>query len=82
MFQDKFHNSDKKSADIAALKKDIGRDTLENYCGENFILFITDINLTVFMFNELLKYANELLTAANLGSCEFISGSIQQLRPS
>ncbi len=70
-FQDKFHNSGKKSADIGALKSDIIFDIKNNYTSENFIVFITNINLTVKKFDELVNTAKLLLSELNIVNCEF-----------
>lgn len=68
-FQDKFHNSGKKSSDIAALKKDILSDIRDNYTNENFIVFITNVNLTVKKCNELVIDAETLLFSLNISNC-------------
>lgn len=70
-FQDKFHNSGTKSADISALKRDIVYDIKTNYKNENYIVFITNVNLTVAKYNELLKTSQELLKELNIKNCEF-----------
>ena len=71
-FQDKFHNSSKKSSDIAALKKDILLDIKNNYTEENFIVFITNLNLNTKKHKELLDSAQSLLKELNIINCEFI----------
>ncbi len=71
-FQDKFHHSGKKTADVAALKKDVLLDITQNYKNENFIVIITNINLTFSKYAEINKVANELLQKLNISDCEFI----------
>jgi hypothetical protein len=71
-FQDKFHNSGEKKADIRELKRDIENDIKDNYQGENFIVFLTNVNLSKTKFYELLALGNDTLKSMNIENCEFM----------
>lgn len=71
-FQDKFHHSGRHAADVAAFKKDILTDLKNNYTDENYIVFITNINLNVEKYKFILEEANKLLIELNISNCEII----------
>ena len=71
-FQEKFHNSSKKADDIAALKRDIKNDLNENYNDENFIVFITNVNLNPAKYKEFVLEAEQHITDKGIKNCEFL----------
>lgn len=71
-FQDKFHNSSRRTDDIAALKREIRTDLTENYNGENFIVFITNVNLNPAKYEEFILEAEKLITDKGIKNCEFL----------
>lgn len=60
-FQDKFHLSASPSADISAFKRDVVQDIKDNYKGEDHIVFLTNVNLTVRKDAEIHKAAADTL---------------------
>ncbi|MEJ7823272.1 MAG: hypothetical protein WKF85_13185 [Chitinophagaceae bacterium] len=70
-FQDKFHNSGKGSADIAALKRDITTDIKNNYKGEDFLVLFTNVNLTTKKYNELFVLGNQTIKETGNNNCTF-----------
>lgn len=60
-FQNKFHNSGKKPQDISALKRDIINDIRDNYNGEDFIVYLTNVNLNKSKEQEFLTAAEKEL---------------------
>lgn len=68
-FQDKFHNSGKKSQDISELKRDIKNDIKENYQGEDNLVYITNINLTPAKYREVLDAGLVELARIGITNC-------------
>lgn len=71
-FQDKFHNSGNKPSDVGALKREVIQDIQTNYSGEQFIVFITNVNLNTAKHAEILKAAIDELAIKKIAGCEFI----------
>jgi hypothetical protein len=69
-FQDKFHNSGNKTNDIRELKRDIKKE-IEKITEENFLVFITNVNLTPLKYREYINYAVDLLNK-DATKCEFL----------
>jgi hypothetical protein len=83
-FQDKFHNSGNKPNDIAALKREVIDDIKRNYSGEQFIVFITNVNLNTTKYAEIEKSAKNEIASKKLAGCEFIiwhEATIEALLP-
>lgn len=70
-FQDKFHLSGQASKDWSALKRDVASDIRDNYAGEQFIVFITNVSLSPAKERELLRIAHDSL-AKRRAACEVI----------
>ena len=68
-FQDKFHNSGNKNNDIKALKREIIDDITNNYINENFLIFITNINLTTRHHDDFIENAKKEILRRE-GSCD------------
>jgi hypothetical protein len=69
-FQDKFHHSGTKTNDIAAFKRDIKEDIEKNYDSENYIIYLTNINLGTAKLTELVNHAKTALAQKGITSCE------------
>lgn len=83
-FQDKFHNSGNKPADVGALKREVIQDIKTNYTGEEFIVFITNVNLNTAKHAEILKAAIDEMAIKKITGCEFIlwhEANIEALLP-
>ncbi|MCW3108919.1 MAG: hypothetical protein JWQ09_3425 [Segetibacter sp.] len=83
-FQDKFHNSGNKTSDIAALKRDVVQDIQANYSGEQFIVLITNVNLSPAKYNEIVKAAMLEMASKTIADCEFFlwhEANIEALLP-
>ncbi len=68
-FQDKFHNSGQKANDITAFKRDILNDIKANYDGEDFIVYLTNVNLSPAKFSELMAVGTNALMEKDAASC-------------
>jgi hypothetical protein len=83
-FQDKFHNSGNKPADVGALKREVIQDIQTNYSGEQYILFITNVNLNTAKHAEIVKAATDEMAIKKIADCEFIlwhEANIEALLP-
>lgn len=60
-FQDKFHACGQAGKDWSALMRDVANDIRDNYAGEDFIVFITNLDLNPKKEGELLAIAKEAL---------------------
>lgn len=65
-FQDKFHNSGNKTKDVNALKSDIKTDIASNYQNENFLVFISNVNLSPKQYKEISVFAQSELSRLHI----------------
>jgi len=65
-FQDKFHSSKKPSQDFQELKRDVEKDILGNFSGEQHIVYITNVNLNPKQEDQLKAIANKTLSTLSI----------------
>jgi hypothetical protein len=81
-FQDKFHNSGNKTNDLNSFKHDIKRDIGANFHGENFIVYLTNLEFSPKKKATLIEYVQKEISSLEKGDCEVMiwnHGHIQAL---